>query len=338
MTFEISTKNAARKSGKNGDIMKKPYFRTALVLFATVTAFLFVSCASMPKATVEQKSRMFWTIEGTDKNGNPSKVHILGTIHVGDERLYPLPEEAMKAWASSTRLAGEISTEDIDNLQNEITSLMIVSAATAKGRKVTDFLTEEQKQAAIKCLGEASVKQMEKFEPWVLNTMVSNFAYSDSGLSAEKGVDMYLMADARKNGRKWEGLDTLQTQLDIIVFGDYDTQLTMLKDVLDDIAEPEDVYDYINRLYNAYLAGSTKDVALLETEETEESVEKAGFYEQYYKQLIPERNKKWAKTIKQWLWEGGETFIFAGCAHFSGDQSVFVYLKENGVTDEIISE
>ena len=46
--------------------------------------------------------------------------------------------------------------------------------------------------------------------------------------------------------------------------------------------------------------------------------------------MLTDRHSAWADKIKTWLAEGGSTFIFAGSAHFVGNDSVFFYLKQNG--------
>ena len=39
--------------------------------------------------------------------------------------------------------------------------------------------------------------------------------------------------------------------------------------------------------------------------------------------LLDDRNKAWSYKIEDYLLQGGTTFIFAGCAHFTGSASVF---------------
>ena len=130
-----------------------------------------------------------------------------------------------------------------------------------------------------------------------------------------------------------EGLDDLETQFDVLAFGTYDEQLVMLQDVLDDIAEENDIEQYVCKLYDAYLAD---DVASLHTLLKEsyrihnESTDKAALYRTYYEKTFTERNRAWAKKIAAWLSEGGTTFIFAGAGHFIGEDSVFSYLQKNG--------
>lgn len=302
------------------------------VFVATLFAFVVLSCASNPtskKAVLTQgPERMFWRITGTDAKGLPSTVYIQGTIHVGDDQLYPLADSVNKAFDSATRIAGEISTEGYASLEKETQKRLIQSYLDASGRNVLDALSEEQKQALYSVLDKNVADQIALFEPWALNTTASAYTYFKSGLSTDKAIDVYFIN--RAAGRTMLGLDTLDTQFKAMQFGTYDEQLVMLKDTLDTIANPTDLNTMTDELYKAYLAGDVQKVSKIMYESDEKDIKKNELYKRYNEVLITNRNISWADTIKGWLSEGGTTFIFAGCAHFVGDNSVFVYLKKNG--------
>ncbi len=76
-------------------------------------------CAlSAQAALTKYDDMMFWRLDGTDYTGKPSKVYVLGTIHIADERLYPIPEPVAKALAQSDRYCSEVSTEGWMTMQN----------------------------------------------------------------------------------------------------------------------------------------------------------------------------------------------------------------------------
>ena len=289
--------------------------------------------ASTQKATLENIDRMFWKLSGFDSKGRPATVYMLGTIHIGDDRLFPLPESVMNAFWSAKRVAAEISSDDMEDIQSELVYKMMESMQAADGRNVLDYLTEEEKATAM-ALGEEVVTTLSMFEPWVMLQALSTGAYSKSGLEGVSGIDMYLMQQLAEEEEPWEGLDTLETQIDVLSFGDYDQQLYLLKGTLDQIVHPENNDRYISTLYNAYLSGDIDTIAKITEEEmTPKEGEMKEFEEAYYNALMYDRNKAWSQKIAGWIKEGGTTFIFAGCAHFAGNKSVFHYLRENGVIE-----
>lgn len=276
---------------------------------------------------------MFWQIDGVDADGKPSVVYIQGTIHVGDKRLYPLAPSVVEAWNSADRIVGEISTADWAKFQNELQNRMRESVRSARGRRISDSLTSEQTGALYSVLGKAEAEQTDLFEPWVTNLALQSAVYTNSGLSAEQGLDGQFMLLSYRQNREMEGLDDLETQFDVLAFGTYDEQLTMLQDVLDDIAGANDIEQFVRKLYDAYLTddAASLDALLKESYRIDgEPAAKAALYKAYYEKTFTERNRAWAEKIAAWLSEGGTTFIFAGAGHFIGADSVFSYLRKNG--------
>ncbi|MBO7637489.1 MAG: TraB/GumN family protein [Treponema sp.] len=306
------------------------------LIFLVFISLLFLSCLSSPKASLEPTERFYWTISGTDKRGNPSYVHILGTIHMADDRLYPLPDVIMDDLNNSKRIAAEIGSDDMQELQGRMYGLLMESVVRAKGRDISKELTKEELEYVEETIGPQAFAMYRMMEPWMLTETLAMQQWMDSGLSHEKGLDTVLMDMLTSKGLKWEGLDSLDTQLDILTFGTYDQQLFMLKDLLSDLIDSTETNEYINRMYEAYLNGEKGSLTeVVQEEEDAELDELDGemlkFMLEYNDKIITQRNRAWAEKIKVWLREGGETFIFAGSAHFLGNDSVFVYLKKNGV-------
>ena len=76
-----------------------------------------------------------------------------------------------------------------------------------------------------------------------------------------------------------------------------------------------------------------KKMEELFTQSNEDEENSDPLYQQYHDLVYTNRNKDWAEDITNYLNEGGTTFIFAGCAHWLGDDSVFHYLKEMKTID-----
>ncbi|MBO4319159.1 MAG: TraB/GumN family protein [Treponema sp.] len=313
----------------------KKVFSFMTVIF--VSLFLFVSCAGSPKAELVQSQKgLYWTVSGTDSKGKPSCVHILGTIHMGDDRLYPLPQEIMDDLENSSRIAAEVGSDDLAETERKMLTIMMESALKAHGRSLEKELTEDEVNVIVNAIGVQNFTVLKIFEPWVLMDTLGTLQWTKSGLTAEKGVDNTLMEMLKKKDRKWEGLDTLDDQLKILRYGTYDQQLYLLKELLAEIIDPTQSDEYLVKMYGAYLNGDAETLTQIIFAEEEEDLKNLDadtlkFMIEYNNLIMTQRNKAWAEKIKAWLKEGGETFIFAGSAHFLGDGSVFTYLKKNGV-------
>ena len=307
------------------------------ILIMTMAAALMLSCATTggrAKATLtECPARMFWRIDGTDKKGNPSTVYVQGSFHLGDGRMYPLADPVLAAWDGADRLVAEISSKDTAQLQLKVMEMMVDSFKKAGGRVVTDGLTDKQKATLNKYMEAEVAAKLAVFEPWLTTYSIAAAIYQGNGLSAEYGLDSNLMAYANEAGREIEGLDTLQLQLDVITYGSYDEQMDMLRDVLDELDDPTEVIAMTKSLYEAYLANDKATFGKRSEEEKDADEARHAFYKAYNKMIYDDRNKDWAKDITGYLREGGTTFIFAGAAHWTGEGSVFDYLRKMGTIE-----
>lgn len=317
-------------------------------ILKSVTAFLLVvtlsSCASNailkePATIKKHDNAMFWELNAIDKYGEPSKLYVLGTVHVGDNRLYPLPTIIDEAFINSDNVAGEISGEDNNKITKETLERQLASMERESkrieetGKKLSDYLSENQKALAYALVGgEANFKNFEMYEPWVLISALTLVPIAYSGYDPTSSYDTYFTSRCLNEGRTLEGLDSLETQFDIIEFGDWDTQLQMLKDTLDDILENQvDPGKDVKELYEKYLTGDEKLISDYLTSEIES--DDTEYADEYNQLLFVNRNTDWATKFAKYLNEGGTTFIFAGCGHFVGPDSVFAIMAENGYLD-----
>ena len=307
-------------------------------LFALVT-FLLVSCAStsgISKPEVSKRSdSMFWEINGTDSNGEPSTVYILGTIHVGDEKLYPMPAYITDAFKQADVVCGEISSEGWLAYQGDLTAKMVKSLRAEPDKQLTNYLTDEELEFLALALPPEQYNTIMMFDPWVANQILSSFLLVTCDLQAQKGYDVTLISTCNSAGIHMEGLDELSTQLDIIDYGSFNYQLNELKVTLEALMglkennAVQDLYD----LYNAYLSHNEAILEEVYIGQLKADIATSKFSSEkktLYNKLLKERNADWAKKINNYLKKGGKTFIFAGVGHFVGEDSVFSLMRKKG--------
>ncbi len=304
-------------------------FKFTVVKAAILTALAFsvFSCKTTEKSKAplvvqEEDARMFWSISSTDANGNPSRVYLLGTVHVGDGRLYPLEEPVLEAISSADRMVAELSMEDLGQAEQIIGAAIEDSKNLAEGKNLFDYLSDEEKAVYSELIPEEY--DLSAYEPWVSTYILQNIIFASSGYNPTYGLDTQLYLLAIQNGAAVEGLDTIETQLEALSFGDYDTQLAILKDTLREGSDGSS--QELTELYEAYLSGD-KDAMTEHLTKADEGYTDQDWYPEYCDTLLYSRNRSWAEQISAYLEQGGTTFIFAGCAHFLGENSVFDYLK-----------
>lgn len=317
--------------------VRKYFSSICIISLFIVSVLFFAGCVSIPteKKTaadlIERPERMFWEIQGTDSQGNPATVYILGTIHLADKRLYPIDNTVLQLWDSADRVAGEISSNGWAQYMTDLQNRMVKSAETARGHDFRKNLTKEELDFLTKTLGVEAVEQFAQFEPWVLNTSLSQVLFTQTGLQASQGYDMYFIAKSQEKNRIMEGLDELSVQLDFLQFGTWDQQIILLKESIATLQKPQESISALQKLYEAYVSNDKKQIRDINIAEMETAIAKNTMYRAYYNALYTDRNKEWAKQIQSWLNEGGTTFIFAGCGHFVGPDTVFDYLRKSKI-------
>ena len=274
---------------------------------------------------------MLWKIEGYTSKGEPSTVYLLGTYHAGDERVSPFPQCVQNAIESADRFVCELSEQDWKDMPQLVNDITLQSFLTDLSHTFIDDLTQEEILLISQFLDQQTLAQLVCFEPWVLNNYLQQVLIMASGLDTQKAYDVMIMAEIEKRGLSFEGLDAAKTQLDLIAYGDWDTQLIMLRDTLNDLTNLAASAQEMTDLYEVYLAGDEEAFTKAYYKDLEKDVLSSPVYEDYIKKLLDDRNSAWALKITDYLEQGGTTFVFAGCAHFTGSASVFEYMRQNGV-------
>ena len=273
---------------------------------------------------------MLWEINGWSENGEPSTVYLLGTYHAGDQRINGFPECVQTALDSSDRFCCELSKKDWERFPELVNDLTMKSVLTDLSHTFIDDLSQEEIILVSRFIDQQTLAQLVCFEPWVLNNYLQQVLILASELDTQKACDIMIMEQLAKRNMSFEGLDKAQTQLDLIAWGDWDTQLVMLRDTLHDLEDLAAAAKEMSDLYEVYLSGDELAFEEAYYKDLEEDALANPVYEEYIKELLDDRNEAWADKIAGYLEQGGTTFIFAGCAHFTGKASVFEYLKKNG--------
>lgn len=325
-----------------GEIIRmKKLFNISKVFFVVLLVLSCFSCATtkLPEVPTLTKydDMMFWKIEGVDSKGKLATIYVLGTIHVGDEELYPIPEVITNAYESADRVYGEISTQGWSELTGKTLSRVLTAMADAKAYTLEtgilwyDTLTSEQKNFLETKLGKTVVDANKELMPWVLYSGLSDLAMTGSGLTAAFSYDVHFISLSNQLEIEMLGLDDVDVQLDVLSYGDMDFQVKMMKDTIDKFLEnPDFEKEETIALYNAYLSGDEKKLEEVLFAGMEEEIAANPEMQGYYNALFVDRNINWAEIFTQLIAEGGQTFVFAGSGHFIGADSVFDFMKRKG--------
>jgi len=278
---------------------------------------------------IEHPERFFWEIRG-----NNGSVYVLGTIHVADKDFYPLEKNVLRAFDKADRLVSEIGgAADFEALASELQTVIMKNMNTDPQKSLLNVLSEDELTFLYETVGDDTVHQLALFNPWILNTILSQFLMAKVGLEAGAGIDMYLMQ--RAENKKIEALDTVEQQIAALSYGTFDDQLAILKDSIQALRNIDKSMKEIHKIRDLYLSNNRKALSALLVELLLEvpssfSEKKA---QAYIDALLTDRNRIWAQKFDSYLREGGNTFVFAGAAHFLGKTSVFEIMRQKNMLE-----
>ena len=301
---------------------------TAALAFLFVFSFL-VSCKTKdsnsqadgePKAVlIKHPERMFWEIKKED-----TSIYILGTIHVADKDFYPLEDKILEAFDKADRLVSELGgKKEIETLQEKL-EIRILQNFNPK-KDLSNFLSEDEINVIKQELGENIAVPLLKFNPWVLTIALNQVLYKKADLDPQNGIDMHLLN--RDDKKEIEALESIDEQLDILSSGSFEEQLKALKETIDELQNTDKTIDLLTKLKKLYLENNTEELkdfigSILDMSD--------GISQDA---LLKDRNIVWAKKFEEYLNKGGTTFVFAGLAHFLGEDSVFEQIKIKGILE-----
>ena len=305
-----------------------------------------VGCASNPANNTalitERQERMFWEI--TSPTG--TTVYVLGTIHVGTEEIANLPQGVLEAFDHSNHLYAELALADLQNQQNYLTPLLQETTVVDE-EGVPIPLTMLLDDSAAACLEQVIIASLgdqytdEAFTsmaclpPWFWTNTLTLSVYQAMGYNAEQGIDVLLYNRGFVSGKEILGLDSMETQLNILSFGTPEEQLALLQEMLHNITQENlEEFEIVNQMVAAYLEDNRAEVERIVQQSIQDEMEAAGadYIKAYTDMVYTQRNRSWADQITTMLQQENETyFIFAGTAHWLAEDSVFNMLVQDGV-------
>lgn len=252
--------------------------------------------------------------------------YLFGSIHMGEESMYPLPQTVSQAFDASDTLAVEI---DLSNMNQLEVAQKVQKLAIDRENPLETVLTEET-LAEYKeyCEETQSPCQMFSFfEPWFAAMTLEALGFQKAGYNEKLGIDMHFLEQARDSKEIYE-LESIDAQLKI-----FDELPLKLQDMfLYTVVTKEG--DEMPELMQAWKTGNVEVFIEDAKEDAKEKDVDEADYEHFMDIFLYERNRNMADSLATQMEQGKAIFAVVGAAHYAGDKSVNHYLEEKGFTVE----
>ena len=248
--------------------------------------------------------------------------YLFGSIHLGVDGMYPLPEYVRQAFAASETVAFELILDELDS--SAVAEAIREHAELAPGVTLEDVLPAQLWRRAHRVGSDLGLqaKRFQSFRPWYLATQVALAKLRLSGYRLDQGVDLQLLKQAR-GARKWVlGLESFAEQVD--AFGSMTTaaEIDYLAAALDGL---DDTGTHAAALLGAWWRGESLAIE----DYANRQIREAGG-EGLYQRLIVARNRVMTRRIMAALERHPSLFVTVGVAHLVGPDALLEHMRAEG--------
>ncbi|UPQ87324.1 TraB/GumN family protein [Vibrio sinaloensis] len=258
---------------------------------------------------------LYWQVEK-----GKLKYIIVGSVHVGDESMYPLPKRLFDELESSQGLIVETDTRNKGDLVYPTTRLSSRDVLT----------TQQQKELlGLANLLEINGSDLLNTPPWAAALAIQMKQIEYLGYSTANGVDVRLMVKADLLQVPTLSLESMQFQIDLLTGQPMGGQ-EMLVSVLEEFDHSE------NALRCLITSWKNGDIDKLN-----EFAQLTSMSEEFEYAFLTERNLDWAKKLASPEWlpkRKGQYLIVVGTLHLIGEQSLLKMLEREGFTIKQLSQ
>lgn len=246
---------------------------------------------------------------------------VVGSVHVLSRDYYPLPVPVQRAFEAATTVVGELHP---DELTSGAATRMLQRGLFTDGSSLEKSLPPETWTAIRDRFRRAGLPSsvVDQMKPWMAMLTLVTLQVQREGFQPELGVDRHLLDRAVAQGKRVEGLETLDQQIDRLDGLTMSLQNELIGETLRDLDTQS---ANVKVLADAWTRG---DVAALEPLLVGEMRKMP----ELYTRLVVERNRTWLPRIQACFTGHPPCLIVVGTAHVIGSDSIVAMLQAAGYT------
>ena len=278
-------------------------------------------------ATLGAQAQLLWKVSG---NGLDKPSYLFGTYHLASLGIKDSIAALPQVQQDVQQVYGEIIMADMmkpETLMQMQQQMMLPADTTLKSLfSPAEFETITQ---AVQEYLKVDIALLDRMKPAALFQQLTVLFYlkHTPGYNPQEQLDASFQQDATKAGKKVGGLETVQSQLDILFNKPLRRQA---EDLYCFLSNPAKAERQAKELIAAY-AAQDLDTVLRLMEEKEGT--KCDPTPEEMAQLLYDRNHNWAKQMPA-LMQAAPTLFVVGAGHLPGEQGLIKLLQGKGYTVE----
>ena len=273
----------------------------------------------------------------SNKEGN--YIWLFGSIHVGDDYFYPLPDYVLDAYNNADALAVECDTKAFES-DTSLQTEAILPLIYLDGTKINDHISEETYNLGVEAMTEYGIYSQifDFYKPIMWYSLIETTMAANSGVDASLGIDNYFLNKAYDNDKEIVEIESVKFQYEMLANFSEDLQIMLLEQILYYYENAPEVFeeDMIS-LMEMWASGDEEGFEeYLSDDGNYKTYKEKLLYKEYNKAMITDRNISMADFAENALKEGKVMFICVGSAHVIGDGAMADLLAQRGYTVEIV--
>ncbi len=254
---------------------------------------------------------LLWRVE---KPGNDPS-YLFATVHSEDRRVLDLPGLVRERLDAAAVVVIEAQVDSATSLQSMQAMLF------TEGTRLSDVLPTGLYERAVAAMQSKGYPELvvDLMKPWAISVILS-IPSPKTGTF----LDIYLMNEARRQGKAVGGLETVAEQLEAMNGFSVEEQTSILEATLDHLAELEDLHE---RLIRAYLDRDLEKLVQISEETmglTSQTIAK-----KFTQTLLVERNQRMVQRMETYLTKGN-AFVAVGALHLPDQTGILALLEKKG--------
>ncbi|HZD96528.1 MAG TPA: TraB/GumN family protein, partial [Candidatus Sulfotelmatobacter sp.] len=163
------------------------------VIWVLLLTFLGAAQAQVA-VPAQPKPRRFLMWKATS---SAATLYLVGSIHVGDKSMYPLPAEVESAFAAAKILVVEINIKNIDHMKSM--ELIQKHGMYAGDDSLSKHLSKETSAALDDFCSKHHLPRagVEQLRPWVVAVTIAALSWQEAGEDPSLGIDMHFLDESK---------------------------------------------------------------------------------------------------------------------------------------------
>lgn len=327
------------------------------LVLALILCFTFVSCRD--NATFESKCSNYDSIQLKPSDDNQitneentsspllyrvtdNEGHIIwlfGSIHVGQEDFYPLPDYVLTAFKNSDCLAVEADIIAFEkNLNKQIDALKCM--IYTDGSSIKEHISEELYTKAVNILKDKNsyLSAIDMYYPVLWSSMIDSLLFKDIDADTDLGIDRYLIKEAYDSDKEIVEIESAEFQYNILSNFSPELQIFLLEQSIKSFENKDITREDLTNMMNLWKSGDEKKFTKYLAEDSQNLTDdELKLYNEYNESLIKNRNLTMTEYAQNALLSGKEVFICVGAAHVIGEGAMAQLLTQRGYNVELIN-